>query len=116
MCGYRLGLGIKKTEIKNFETHSNEKQLKINDDFKLPIRIGTWRGIKYNWKSRERGKEEKETILNHNLELYCKELAESGIEILEKQIQYKETAKGLTVNGYLKVKESIVLVRKAVDF
>ena len=60
--------------------------------------------------------EEKEAILNHNFELYCKELEERNIEILEKKIQLTEDAKGTKMSGYLKVKQSIVSVRKPVDF
>ena len=62
------------------------------------------------------GKGEKEVILNHNFEVYCKELEERNIEILEKKIQLTEDANGTKMSGHLKVKQSIKAVRKSVDF
>lgn len=114
--GYRLGLGIKKNEIKNYEIHSEETQFKLNKNFELPIIYGEWRGKEYKLLNKERTNEEKEAILNHNLELYCKELEESGIEILEKQIEFIEEKTGMKAEGYFKVKQSIVEERKSVDF
>lgn len=116
MFGYRVGLGIRKSETKNYEILSEETQLKLNKNFKLPIVYGVYRGKEYKLQNRERAKEEKEAILSHNLELYCKELEESGVEILEKQIEFIEEMTGMKAKGYFKVKQSIVASRKSVDF
>ena len=114
--GYHVALGIRKAKTENYEITSEETQLKLNQNFYLPIFCGVYRGKTYQLKEMERTKEEKEAILNHKLELYCKDLEESGIEILEKQIQMTEEANGIRAKGNLKVKQSIGTARKSVDF
>lgn len=116
LFGYHIGFGIKNNKTKNYEITSEEKQLKLNQNFKLPIYFGKNQGKGYKLQKRERTKEEKEIILNHNLELYCKELEEGGIVILEKQMELMEDATGTTLKGYLRVKQSIKAARKSVDF
>ena len=116
LFGYHIGLGIKNNETKNYEITSEETQLKLNQNFKLPIYFGKNLGKGYELQKRERTKEEKEIILNHNLKSYCKELEESGIVILEKQMELMEDATGTTLKGYLRVKQSIATARKSVDF
>ncbi len=116
LFGYQIGFGIKNNKTKNYEITSEETQLKLNQNFKLPIYFGKNQGKGYKLQKRERTKEEKEIILNHNLELYCKELEESGIVILEKQIELIEDKAGTKAKGYFKVKQSIAAVRKFVDF
>jgi len=116
LFGYHLGIGIKKNETENYEIISDETQLKINQNFKLPICFGKSYGKGYLLQKKEYTKDEKEAILNHNFELYCKELEEGNIEILEKNIQLTEDAGGTRMSGYLKVKQSIKAMRKSVDF
>jgi len=116
LFGYHIGFGIKNNKTKNYEITSEEKQLKLNQNFKLPIYFGKNLGKGYELQKRERTKEEKEIILNHNLELYCKELEEGGIVILEKQMELMEEEAGTTLKGYLRVKQSIKAARKSVDF
>ena len=116
LFGYHIGFGIKNNKTKNYEITSEEKQLKLNQNFKLPIYFGKNQGKGYKLQKRERTKEEKEIILNHNLELYRKELEEGGIVILEKQMELTEDATGTTLKGYLRVKQSIKAARKSVDF
>lgn len=114
--GYHFALGIKQPETKNYEMESQETQLKINQNFRLPISYGEYKGKSYQFIEKKRTKEEKEGILNHNLDLYCKELEESGAVILEKQIQIAEEEKGMRAKGYLKVTQPIGTTRKSVDF
>lgn len=113
--GYHIRIGIKNNETKNYEMISDETQLKINQNFKLPIYFGKSYGKGYQLQNKEHTKDEIETILNHNFELYCKELEERNTEILEKKIQLTEDANGMKISGYLKVKQSIATVRKSVD-
>ena len=116
MFGYHIGIGLKRDEIENYEMFSEETQLKINSNFKLPIYFGKSYGKGYQLQEKEHTKDEKEAILNYNFELYCKELEERNIEILEKKIQLTEDASGMKMSGYLKVKQSIEVVRKSVAF
>lgn len=114
--GYRIAFGFQRRDMENYEIFSEETQVKINKNFKLPISYGENKGKGYMLQERERTKEEKESILNYNLEMYCKELEESGIEILEKQVALTETATGVKAKGHFKVKQSIGIARKSVDF
>lgn len=114
--GYHIALGIRKSETENYEITSEETQLKLNKNFYLPISYGVYRGKAYTFQEMKRTEKEKETILNHKLELYCKELEESGIIILDKQIQMTDESNGMYAKGTLVVKQSIGTARKSVDF
>lgn len=115
MFGYQIELGIKDTEKENYEFHSEERQLKISKNFYLPIVYGEHKGMEYKLKNTERTREQMESILDEKLEMYIKELEESGAKILEKEMQYYESQNGLQMNGIIKVKQSVVSVRKSVD-
>ena len=95
---------------------SRETRLQINQNFRLPVFYGEYKGKGNKIVNKKRTKEEKERILNDKLDLYCKELEESGVMILEKQIQMMEDEEGLRASGYMKVKQSIGTTRKSVDF
>lgn len=116
LFGYRIALGIKKAETNNYEIQSQETKLQMNQNFRLPISYGEYKGKGYQFIEKKRTKEEKETILNYNLDLYCKELEESGAIILEKLIQIVEEENGMRAKGYLKVTQPIGTTRKSVDF
>ncbi len=116
LFGYRIAFGIKKSETKNYEAESKETRLQINENFRLPIYYGEYKGKGYEFVDKKRTKEEKKGILNDKLDLYCKELEESGVMILEKQIQMIEEENGLSAKGYLKVIQPIGTTRKSVDF
>jgi len=116
LFGYRIALGIKKSETHNYEIESQETGLQMNQNFQLPVSFGEYKGKGYHWVEKKRTRKEKEAILNHNLDLYCKELEESGAIILEKQIQMIEGHNGMQAKGYLRVTQPIGTTRKSVDF
>ena len=116
LFGYQFSLGFKRTGTKEYEMESRETRLQINQNFRLPVFYGEYKGKGYKFVNKKRTKEEKERILNDKLDLYCKELEESGVMILEKQIQMMEDEEGLRASGYMKVIQSIGTTRKSVDF
>ena len=102
-----------KTEMWEIESYTN--QLKINKHFLLPIFIGEKRAKEYAYVEVNRSIPEKESILNHNLQQYCEELEEKGIQILEQNVSFRKEARGLKASGTIKVITPIGTERKRID-
>lgn len=102
-----------KTEMWEIESYTN--QLKINKHFLLPIFIGEKRAKEYAYVEVNRSISEKESILNHNLQQYCEELEEKGIQILEQNVSFRREARGLKASGTIKVITPIGTERKRID-
>ena len=115
ILGYHMKLGIRKNIEQNYESITEETQLRIGENFHLPIVFGEYRGKGYELENSERTKQQMEEILKENIDTYIKELEDDGVEVLKKEIQLKETKEGMKANGVIKVKQSIVSRRKSVD-
>ena len=116
LFGYQIALGIKKSDTTSYKISSWNTQIKINENFKLPIYYGEIVGNGYEFVEAERTRDEQIKILEENLALHIKKLEQEDIEILENQVKIKEETGGLRASGYLIVKQSIGSVRKSIDF
>ena len=114
--GYQFAFGIKKSETKSYEITSWNEQLKIHDNFKLPIYYGETIGNGYELVEYERTLEEQKKILEENILLYFEKLEQEGTKILENQVKIQKEANGLRASGYLRVEQSIGSIRKSIDF
>lgn len=113
---YALQLGIKKNKFEHVEYHTQETQLKIGENFYLPIFYGNKKLLEYNLETLEYSKEDMETLLKENFKQYCKELEENNVVILEKNFQIIPDEKGAKAIATLTVIESTGIRRKIVDF
>ena len=116
MFGYQIALGIKKSDTTSYEISSWNTQIKINENFKLPIYYGEIVGNGYEFVEAERTRDEQIKILEENLALHIKKLEQEDIEILENQVKIQKEANGLRASGYLRVEQSIGSIRKSIDF
>lgn len=111
-----LRLGFQKNNFKFKDQHSEEKQLRIGENFYLPIYAGYKKIYEYELESLEYTKEEMDTLLKKNFEQYCKELEESGSKILDKKFEITQEETGAKGIATLTLLESAGIHRKIVDF
>ena len=111
-----LYIGIQQNRFKHADMHTQEKQLRIGENFYLPIYAGYKKIYEYELESLEYTKEEMETLLKKNFERYCEELEESGSKILDKNFDIIHEKKGLKGNATLTLIETVGIRRKIVDF
>ena len=111
-----LRLGIQKNKFKYADVQTEEKQLRVDKNFYLPIYFGTKKIYEYELKTLEYTKEELETLLKNNFERYCKELESNNITILDKNFQITHDEKGAKGAATLTLLETAGIRRKIVDF
>jgi similar to stage IV sporulation protein len=112
----KLQFGYQKNKFKNKDQKLEERQLRIGENFYLPIYTGYKKIYEYELESMEYTKEEMETLLKKNFERYCEEVEESGSKILEKNFEIRHEEKGAKGLATLTLLESAGIRRKIVDF
>ena len=111
-----LQLGFQRNKFKNKDQQTKEHQLRVGENFYLPIFFGSKKIYEYKLETLEYTKEELETLLKNNFEQYCRELEESNAVILEKNIEILHSDKGSKMSGTLTLQETAGIQRKIVDF
>lgn len=96
LFGKHLQLPHKKITYANYDIFTNKKQLKILDNFYLPIFTGSEIIREYSDVSKRYTKEEGKNILNENFMKFIADLKEKGVQIIQKDVKI-ETGKDLMV-------------------
>ena len=112
----KLQFGFQKNKFKNKDQKVEERQLRIGENFYLPIYAGYKKIYEYELESLEYSKEEMDTLLKKNFERYCEELEGSGSKILEKNFVISHEEKGAKGIATLTLLETAGIRRKIVDF
>ena len=108
--------GFRKNKFKDKDQQTEERQLRIGENFYLPIYAGNQKIYEYELESLEYTKEEMDTLLKKNFEEYCKELEEMNSVILEKNFEIVHDEKGAKATATLTLLESVGISRKIIDF
>ncbi len=111
-----LRLGVQKNKYKNAEVKTKESQLRIGENFYLPIYTGSKHIYEYELKKFEYSKEEMETLLKKNFKQYMDELVEKQVVILEKNLRITFDKKRAKAASTLTLLETAGIQRKIVDF
>ena len=111
-----LNFGIQKNAFDSYEQHTKSAQLKLGDNFYLPIFVGEKRILEYEWEILEYNKEEMEKLLNDNLELFCRKLEEQGAVVMEKELQITHQASDSKAKAMILSREYVGISRKIIDF
>ncbi len=112
----KLQFGFQKNKFENKDQKVEESQLRMGENFYLPIYVGYKKIYEYKLESSEYTKEEMDTLLKKNFERYCEELEESGSKILEKNFEISHEEKGAKGIATLTLLETAGIHRKIVDF
>ena len=112
---YTLQLGWKKLSYENYDQKSTEKQLKIGENFYLPLYIGQKRYFEYQEKKMEYSEAEMEKLLQDRFKKYCKDLGEDVV-ILEDYLVISQQKKGAVASCTLIIQQEVGIPRKIVAF
>lgn len=113
---YTLQFGWQKNKFEHYETQTTETQMKLGENFYLPLFSGSKKIKEYKLEPTEYSKEEMEILLKDKFEQYCKNLEESGAVILENNLQILHGNTGAEAKATIISWESVGIRRKIVDF
>lgn len=105
----RIQFGLERNSFEE-KTYSEE----CHDLFR-GIQYGCMVLEEYKWETKERTETEMETILQEEFENYCKELLESGTEIIESNYSISDLQESKIGNGTLKIREDTATSLKKID-
>lgn len=113
---YTVDLGLKKNSYKKWDCQTAETQMKVGENFYLPIFVGEKVIQEYKLKTMEYSAEELENLLNEKFNRICKELEEKNAIILDKKFQITHDEAGAKASATLTLHETTGIQRKIVDF
>lgn len=93
-----------KNTFKNYDIFRNEYQLKLGENFYLPVSFGLETAKSYTFSRENYTKEEIQTILSADFERFCADLKKKGVQILENNVRiYKD-------NGYAVARGRLIVI------
>lgn len=98
----RIGLNPK---YEKYETLLTDSQIKLNENFYLPVHYGSITYNEYREETAKYTQEEAETILNGRLSYFLEDLEEKGVQIIGKDVKMYKDAYGYTYSGTIQVIE-----------
>lgn len=113
---YTLHLGFRKNSFKNYDLHTDETQLKLGENFYLPIFVGSKEILEYKLETLEYSQEEMENLLTVKFEQFCEDLEAQNAIIKEKNLTITQESTGAKAQSTLILQEEVGINRKIVDF
>lgn len=89
----------------NYETLLSDYQIKLNENFYLPVHYGVITYSEYKEETAKYTEKEAENILNGRFEYFLKDLEEKGVQITGKDVKMYKDAYGYTYSGIINVIE-----------
>ena len=112
---YTLQLGWKKLSYENYDQKTTETQLKMGENFYLPLYIGQKKYYEYKEEKSEYSEAEMEKLLQKRFKQYCKDLGEDVL-ILKDYLVITQQKKGAVASCTLIIQQEVGIPRKIVDF
>ena len=78
-----ISLGIRKNKFQKSDIKTTEMQVKLDENFYLPIFVGTEEILEYEMQTKEYKKEQIKELWNEKFQLFCEKLKEKNITIVE---------------------------------
>lgn len=113
---YTAELGFKKNSYKFWEKRSGEVQIKVGENFYLPVFVGKKSIKEYKLKTMEYSASELEKLLNDKFNRFCNELEANNTVILDKKLDISHDKGGAKGSAILTLHETAGNQRKIVDF
>lgn len=98
----RIGLN---PQYENYETILTDYQVKLNENFYLPVHYGEITHSEYIEETGKYTEKEAENILNRRLFYFLEDLEEKGVQIIQKDVKMYKDAYGYTYSGTISVIE-----------
>ncbi len=104
---WMISAGTLNNEYKEWELYTSEHQLKLGENFYLPLSYGSKIIKSYTTKDKTHTKEELQQELSGNFEQFSKKLQEKGIQIKENSVKIHIDKNMASATGELKLNERI---------
>lgn len=111
-----LCIGWKPKHYQYFDKQTKEQQLKISENFYLPIWIGQMTYKEYKYENNKYSSKEMKEVLNNRFHKFCKDLEKNNAQILEKNIVIIEKNKKAYANCTVVIQQEVGISRKIVAF
>ncbi len=92
-----------RNEYEHFEQYSMEEQVKLFDNFYLPIYFGSRWAIPYEPEEKAYKQEEYQRLLSGRFFQYCEDLEKKGVEIIENDVKIYRGKESAEAKGILTV-------------
>lgn len=102
-----VSIGTLKNDYKESEIYTSEHQIKLGENFYLPVSYGSKIVKSYTSKEKSHTKEELQEQLSESFHLFSKELQEKGIQIKENSVKIHIDKNSATAKGILYLNERI---------
>lgn len=105
--GWTISLGSTGGKYENSERYTDEKQVKIGENFYLPLSWGTKTVKSYSFQTKKYTQAEIQRILSRDFQLFCSELEEKGVQIKANDVKIKLYENSASASGTLYLNEKI---------
>ena len=102
-----ISVGTCKNDYKEWEMYTNEHQIKLGENFYLPISYGSKIVRSYTSKEKSYTKKELQEQLSQNFQIFSKKLEEDGISIRENGVKIHIGQNSASARGTLYLNERI---------
>lgn len=102
-----ISVGTLKNDYKEWELHTSEHQLKLGENFYLPVSYGSKIVKSYISKEKSYTKKEIQQQLSENFQLFSKDLEEQGIQIKDNRVNIQIGQNSASAKATLYLNESI---------
>ena len=112
---FSASIGLPQNKFEHFETHTEKTQVKLDENFYLPIFIGKKQLLEYKLETMEYSNQELENLLKNRFERQCEKWKETAV-IIENNLQLSHDKEGAKAQGNVILQETVGIHRKIVDF
>lgn len=102
---YQFFLGTKTSSYKQGEQILREHQVRLSNSFYLPIYYGVKTYREYTYEKTKYTKDEAKRKLSNDFQVFCRNLAEKGVEITENSVKIHVGKNEAELSGTLTVRE-----------
>lgn len=102
-----ISVGTLKNDYKEWEMYTKEHQLKLGENFYLPVSYGSKIIRSYTSKEKSHSKEDLQKQLSQNFKLFSKELEEQEIQLKDNSVKIQIGQDTATAKGVLYLNERI---------
>ncbi len=104
---YQISVGSLSHHFENWEAYTEEHQLKLGENFYLPVDYGMISIKSYQTEEKKYSKQKLQEILTQNFEHFSKEMEEKGIQIRENSVKIHVYENSAIASGTLYLNQQI---------
>lgn len=102
-----IDIKLSSGKSENTDVVSSEKQLRLTDNFYLPVYVYTYTEKKYTYEEREYSKEECIEQLNENFKYFLEKIDEKSIQIVENNVRIEDIGNNYIARGDIVILKQI---------